>query len=40
VIKPPNTRRKPVPVALCPPEIPHGLAWYLNRAYAVNCNRL
>jgi hypothetical protein len=22
-----STRRKPVPVALCPPEIPHELTW-------------
>jgi hypothetical protein len=30
-----STRRKPVPVALCPPQIPHHLTWDGTRAVAV-----
>jgi hypothetical protein len=30
-----STRRKPAPVPLCPPQIPHDLTWVLTRAAAV-----
>jgi hypothetical protein len=30
-----STRRKPVSVPLCPPQIPHDLTWYRTRAAAV-----
>jgi hypothetical protein len=30
-----STRRKPAPVPLCPPQIPHDLALDRNRAAAV-----
>jgi hypothetical protein len=29
-----STRRKPVPVPLCPPQIPHDLTWGRTRAAA------
>jgi hypothetical protein len=32
---PRRTRRKPVPVPLCPPQIPHGLTWARTRASVV-----
>jgi hypothetical protein len=32
-----RTRRKPVPVPLCPPQVPHGLTWARTRASAVRC---
>ena len=28
------------PVSICPPQIPHILAWYWNLAFAVRCRRL
>jgi hypothetical protein len=31
---------KPVPVPLCPPQIPHGLTWLRNRASSVRSRRL
>jgi hypothetical protein len=31
---------KPVPVPLCPPQIPHGLTWARTRASAVRSRRL
>jgi hypothetical protein len=34
-----STRRKPVPVPLCPPQIPHGLARARTRAAAVGGRR-
>jgi hypothetical protein len=34
------TRRKPAPVPLCPPRIPHDLTWAGTRAAAVGCRRL
>jgi hypothetical protein len=30
-----SSRRKPVPVPLCPPQIAHNLTWTLNRAAAM-----
>jgi hypothetical protein len=30
-----STRRRPAPVPLCPPEIPHDLTWAITRAAAV-----
>jgi hypothetical protein len=30
-----STRRKPTPVSLCPPQIPHDLTWARTRAAAV-----
>jgi hypothetical protein len=30
-----STRRKPAPVPLCPPQIPHDLTWARTRAAAV-----
>jgi hypothetical protein len=35
-----STRGKPVPVPLCPPQIPHGLTRDRNRASAVRGRRL
>jgi hypothetical protein len=35
-----STRRKPAPVALCPPHIPHDLTWDRTRAAAVGSQRL
>jgi hypothetical protein len=35
-----STRRKPAPVPLCPPQIPHDLAWDRTRAVAVGSQRL
>jgi hypothetical protein len=34
------TRRKPAPVPLCPPQIPHDLIWDRTRAAAVGSQRL
>jgi hypothetical protein len=35
-----NTRKKPVPMPLCPPQIPHDLTWARTRAAAVGSRRL
>jgi hypothetical protein len=35
-----STRRKPTPVPLCPPQIPHDLTWARTRAAAVRSRRL
>jgi hypothetical protein len=35
-----STRRKPAPVPLCPPQIPHYLAWDRTRAAVVGNQRL
>jgi hypothetical protein len=35
-----STRRKPAPVPLCPPQIPHDLTWDRTRAAAVRSQRL
>jgi hypothetical protein len=35
-----STRRKPVPVPLCPPQIPHDLTWARTRAAAVGNRQL
>jgi hypothetical protein len=35
-----STRRKPAPVPLCPPQIPHDLTWDRTRAAAVGNQRL
>jgi hypothetical protein len=35
-----STRRKPAPVPLCPPQIPHDLTWTRTRAVAVGSQRL
>jgi hypothetical protein len=35
-----STRRKPAPVPLCPPQIPHELIWARTRAAAVGSRRL
>jgi hypothetical protein len=35
-----GTRRKPFPIPLCPPQIPHDLIWARNRAAAVGSRRL
>jgi hypothetical protein len=35
-----STRRKPTPVPLCPPQIPHDLPWDRTRAAAVGSQRL
>jgi hypothetical protein len=35
-----STRRKPAPVPLCPPQIPHDLSWDRTRAAAVGSQRL
>jgi hypothetical protein len=34
-----STRRKPAPVPLCPPPIPHDLTWDRTRAAAVGSQR-
>jgi hypothetical protein len=36
----PSTRRKPAPVPLCPPQIPHDLTWARTRAAAAGSQRL
>jgi hypothetical protein len=35
-----STRRKPAPVPLCPPQIPHELTWDRTRAATVGSQRL
>jgi hypothetical protein len=35
-----STRRKPAPVPLCPPQIPHDLTWDRTRGAAVGSQRL
>jgi hypothetical protein len=35
-----STRRKPAPVPLCPPQIPHDLTWARTRAAAMGSRRL
>jgi hypothetical protein len=35
-----STQRKPTPVQLCPPQIPHDLTWARTRAAAVGNGRL
>jgi hypothetical protein len=35
-----STRRKPAPVPLLPPQIPHDLTWARTRAAAVESRRL
>jgi hypothetical protein len=35
-----STRRKPAPMPLCPPQIPHDLTWDRTRAAAVGSQRL
>jgi hypothetical protein len=35
-----STRRKPAPMPLCPPQIPHDLTWGRTRAAAVGNQRL
>jgi hypothetical protein len=35
-----STRRKPAPVPLCPPQIPHDLTWAWTRAAAMGIRRL
>jgi hypothetical protein len=35
-----STRRKPAPVPLCPPQIPHDLTWTRTRAAAVGRRQL
>jgi hypothetical protein len=35
-----SVRRKPTPVPLCPPQIPHDLTWYRNWAATVGSRRL
>jgi hypothetical protein len=35
-----STRRKPTPVPLCPPQIPHNLTWDQTGAAAVESQRL
>jgi hypothetical protein len=35
-----GTWRKPAPVPLCAPQIPHDLTWARTRATAVECRRL
>jgi hypothetical protein len=35
-----STRRKPAPVPLCPPQIPHDPTWDRTRAAAVGSRRL
>jgi hypothetical protein len=34
-----STRRKPAPLPLCPPQIPHDLIWAWNRAAALGSRR-
>jgi hypothetical protein len=38
--KPKYSGEKPVPVPLCPPQIPHGVSRDRTRASAVGCRRL
>jgi hypothetical protein len=35
-----STRREPLPVPLCSPQIPHDLIWARTRAVAVGSRRL
>jgi hypothetical protein len=35
-----STRRKPVPVPLCPPQMPHDMTRYQTRAAAVGSRRV
>jgi hypothetical protein len=35
-----STQRKPAPVPLCPPQIPHDMTWARTRAVAVGRRRL
>jgi hypothetical protein len=35
-----STRKKPTPVPLCPPRIPHDLTWARTRAAGVGSQRL
>jgi hypothetical protein len=35
-----STQRKPAPVPLCPPQIPHALTWDRTRAASVGSQRL
>jgi hypothetical protein len=35
-----STRKKPAPVPLCPPQIPHDLTWDRTRAAVVGSQRL
>jgi hypothetical protein len=35
-----STRRKPAPLPLCPPQIPHDLTWDRTRAAAMKSQRL
>jgi hypothetical protein len=35
-----STWKKPAPVSLCPPQIPHDLTWARTRASAVGSRRL
>jgi hypothetical protein len=35
-----STRRKPAPMPICPPQIPHGLIRALTRASAVGSQRI
>jgi hypothetical protein len=35
-----STRRKPAPVPLCPPQIPHDLTWDRTRAAGVGSQRI
>jgi len=35
-----TSRKKTVPLAFCPPQIPHGLTWDRTRAYAVTAQRI
>jgi hypothetical protein len=35
-----STRRKPAPVPLCPPQIPHDVTWARTRAAAVGSRQL
>jgi hypothetical protein len=35
-----STRRKPAPLPLYPPQIPHDLSWAVTRAAAVGSRRL
>jgi hypothetical protein len=36
----PSTRRKPFPLSLCPPQIPHNLTWVRTRVATVGNQRL
>jgi hypothetical protein len=35
-----STRRKPAPMPLCPPQIPHDQTWYRTRAAVAGIRRL